>query len=381
MSEALIRATVEALRRGDGHGARAQFEALMAASPPGSRLPWLTMAQACRMTGDVAAETRALEAVLRDEPRNLAGLLLMGDRKQRDGDDRAATAFYQSALANAGASPPPSLQPLLQAAQRYLAQAGARFEAHLTAALTDDAGGLAGGGRMQAALDLLLGRTQLYLQQPSMFYFPGLPQRQFYERDEFPWLAAVEAATPAIRAEFEAVLAGGDTGFQPYVEAVPDRPAPRHSLLDDPNWSAFFLWKDGRLVEENARRCPATMAAFSDVPAPHIAGWSPMLLFSVLRPGTHIKPHCGVLNTRLICHLPIVVPPGCGLRVGNETREWREGETLIFDDSIEHEAWNRGTSVRAVLLFEIWRPEIVEAERAALTKVLEAIRDYRGSPE
>ena len=83
-----------------------------------------------------------------------------------------------------------------------------------------------------------------------------------------------------------------------------------------------------------------------------------------------------MLNTRLICHLPLVAPDGCALRVGADTREWRFGEMLIFDDSVEHEAWNRGTQDRTVLLFEIWRPEIGAEERAALTRLYEAIGEY-----
>ena len=60
--------------------------------------------------------------------------------------------------------------------------------------------------------------------------------------------------------------------------------------------------------------------------------------FPRLEPGAHIPPHSGILNCRLICHLPLIVPPGCWLRVGNETREWEEGKLMIFDDSMEHEA-------------------------------------------
>jgi aspartyl/asparaginyl beta-hydroxylase (cupin superfamily) len=109
---------------------------------------------------------------------------------------------------------------------------------------------------------------------------------------------------------------------------------------------------------------------------PHIAARSPMALFSSLRPGTHIAPHNGLLNTRLICHLPLIAPPGCTFRVGNETREWRQGKTIIFDDSIEHEAWNDAATIRIVLLFEIWRPELAAEERQALTVLYEAINLY-----
>ena len=99
-----------------------------------------------------------------------------------------------------------------------------------------------------------------------------------------------------------------------------------------------------------------------------------MALFSLLKPGTHIKPHHGLLNTRLIVHLPLIAPPGCALRVGSQTREWEVGKAFIFDDSIEHEAWNRGQSTRVVLLFEMWRPEIsLDEPVAALTALFGSI--------
>jgi aspartyl/asparaginyl beta-hydroxylase (cupin superfamily) len=97
---------------------------------------------------------------------------------------------------------------------------------------------------------------------------------------------------------------------------------------------------------------------------------------SVLKPGTHIQPHHGMLNTRLIVHVPLVSNPDCGIRVGAETRGWVPGRALIFDDSFEHEAWNKGRETRAVLLFEIWRPEISMEEREALTRLFETIDHY-----
>src|SRR5207248_7160597 len=94
-----------------------------------------------------------------------------------------------------------------------------------------------------------------------------------------------------------------------------------------------------------------------------IGARTPAVLFSRLEPGAHIPPHNGMLNCRLICHLPLIVPAGCWLRVGNETREWEDGKLLIFDDSIEHEARNPSGEIRIILLFDIWRPELSEAER------------------
>jgi aspartyl/asparaginyl beta-hydroxylase (cupin superfamily) len=88
-----------------------------------------------------------------------------------------------------------------------------------------------------------------------------------------------------------------------------------------------------------------------------------------------------MLNSRLICHLPLIVPKGCWLRVGNETREWEEGKLLIFDDSIEHEAMNPTGELRIILLFDIWRPEVGEEERAAISAIFDEIDKFRGLPD
>ena len=90
---------------------------------------------------------------------------------------------------------------------------------------------------------------------------------------------------------------------------------------------------------------------------------APTAMFSLLRPGARITPHNGMFNTRLICHLPLIVPPGCGFRVGNEIREWEVGKLIVFDDSIEHEAWNDSDRDRVVLIFDVWRPELSAQER------------------
>ena len=97
------------------------------------------------------------------------------------------------------------------------------------------------------------------------------------------------------------------------------------------------------------------------------------MLFSLLRPGARIPPHNGFVNTRLICHLPLIVPESCGLRVGNDTRALVEGKAWLFDDTIEHEAWNGSDRTRVILLFEIWRPEFTEEERRLVSAMFQAI--------
>ncbi len=371
-----IAAAWTALQRGDAAVALQELESLIASDDPAT--PWMVVARARSIQGDAAGEEAALHNQLAREPRNILALLRVGDLKRGGGDDRAAMSFYQIALQAAGqeSNLPQALLPLLEQARGAVSATQAKFTGHLEEAL-----GRSGisGGRVGAALDLLLGRKQLYLQQPSSFYFPGLPQRHFFERDEFEWLPAVEAAFPAMQAELMAVLNESDT-FDPYVVSTHHRPRPTNPLINDPSWGARYFWQNGEAVSAQAERCPATMAALAHAPMPVITGRSPMALWSMLKPGTHIEPHNGLLNTRLICHLPLIVPGNCALRVGNEVREWEEGKMLIFDDSVEHEAWNRSNALRVVLLFEIWRPEISPSEREALTAIFETINSYQGAP-
>lgn len=372
-AEAMIRSGVAALRRGDAGEA---MRLLGAAAESGSvPPPWFLVAQACRHGGDRSGEEAALDKLLEAQPRHLGGLIMRADCHLRSGDRRAAASFYGAALRSAAAGGEP-ISPLmaneLRRAEAAAMELEGQFAAHLEKQLGDCFAGAPLAPRVATAVDLMLGRKQVFLQQPTSFYFPGLPQIEFYERGQFPWLAEIEAAIPSIRAELEAVLAE-DGAFVPYVEGDPNRPRALHRLLGDPSWGAFHLWRQGAPVAGNADRCPATMAALARAPMPRIAGRSPMALFSLLRPGAHIAPHNGLLNTRLICHVPLILPGRCRLRVGNEVREWEEGKALIFDDSVEHEAWNDSDSTRVILLFEIWRPELGEEEREQLTALFESI--------
>lgn len=340
---------------------------------------WLEQARDAHRRGDIAAETAALDDAIRADRGNIAALLAMAELKRRLADDRAAGSFYRLALGTAAQarSVPPALHPGLQRAEQFLAEADRAFADHLLGQLRRagiDAG--TATPRVAEALRMLAGEQPLYVQQPSMFYFPGLAQRPFFERTDFEWVPAMEAATDMIRAELLAMIDNSSDRFGPYVTASPDRPPPNNPLLDKPDWGAAWLWKDGVIADGMDELCPAALAALALAPQPRIPGRAPIALFSRLTPGTHIQPHHGMLNTRLICHLPLIVPDGCGIRVGAGTRSWREGEMLIFDDSFEHEAWNRGSSDRTILLFEIWRPDIDADERAQLTRIFSAIDTY-----
>ena len=312
----------------------------------------------------------------------IINLLDEADASAGKGDARAATAHYSAALRQASrlSQWPAGMAERLAFARDACAAYAARYARHLQEALANAGYDAAKSSpRFAESLDIVLGRKQPYLQQPRFFYFPGLPQVQFYDNRRFPWLSEVEAATEAIRAELLPLMAD-PTLFTPYVQDKDGRPSNQESeLLNNPDWSACFLWKDGKAVLPIAQRCPETLRALVNAPLDYITNRSPSILFSVLRPGVRIPPHTGLLNTRLVCHLPLIVPSRCGFRVGNDVREWQVGKAWVFDDTIEHEAWNESNAARVILLFDIWRPELTNEERELLIAMIKAIDTFKGA--
>jgi aspartyl/asparaginyl beta-hydroxylase (cupin superfamily) len=102
-------------------------------------------------------------------------------------------------------------------------------------------------------------------------------------------------------------------------------------------------------------------------------------MFSILDARTRIPAHTGPVNTRLVVHLPLIVPQSCGFRVGGQRRDWEAGKAFVFDDSIDHEAWNDSDEPRAVLIFDIWSPFLSEAERELTRALTTRIGEYYGT--
>lgn len=329
---------------------------------------------------DRAAHQRRLaeaEARLAADPRDLRALIAKGDALDGLGDGRSAATFYSAALRAAGDGrglPPDVIAELGRAQAAARAQAD-RFQAHIDASLSAAGFSPSDNDRFALSLDLMAGRKQLYQQQPLFYLFPGLPQIQFQPRDTVPWLTQVEQATADIRAELEALLAEPDA-FHPYVETRENRPnSDTLGMVNNPDWSALFLWKDG-VEQPLAALCPRTMEALAGLPLCRVPGRTPSILFSKLASGARIPPHHGLINTRLICHLPLIAPPGNRFRVGNEIREWKEGQAWAFDDTIEHEARNDSDQDRTILIFDVWKPELTQEERALVSTLFESIDAY-----
>jgi aspartyl/asparaginyl beta-hydroxylase (cupin superfamily) len=217
----------------------------------------------------------------------------------------------------------------------------------------------------------VLRKTRPYHSEPTHFAYPGLAEREFHPRGEHPWLGDVEAATETIAAELNVVMSAERAELVPYIQYDEHQAmAQWRDLNQSRDWTAIHLLRNGKRVEANARHCPATMALLDRLPQPDIPGAGPNAMFSLLAPNTTIPPHVGVNNSRLVCHLPLIVPEGCWFRVGAELRLWERGQAFLFDDTIEHEAANPTDLLRVVFIFDVWNPALSEVERDAVRRVI-----------
>jgi aspartate beta-hydroxylase len=356
-----------------------------AQADPGHARLWSNLAGSLRMLGRRAEEREALERALSIEPRHLASLLQKARLLEDLGDARNAARAYQHALLSLppGAVAPPTLQELLNHAK----EAVAADQTALNAAIEEKLAGIRArhGGKTQLRVDkcleLLSGRRSAYFPRPTFMYFPEIPALEFFERDDFPWLDAVEAATDDIRTELTNVLIADRPGLQPYIDYPAGAPIDQWKELNHSRrWSAYFLWNQGTPEPAHIARCPRTMAALAHIPRCEVTDRAPTVFFSILDPKTKIPPHTGVTNTRITVHLPLIVPPDCGFRVGGTTREFEVGKAWLFDDTIEHEAWNNSDAPRAILIFDIWNPFLSEAERDMVRAATEVVGSYYQLP-
>lgn len=164
---------------------------------------------------------------------------------------------------------------------------------------------------------------------------------------DFAWTQMLRENWQAIRAEAIAVALRGNAA--PSLATI----SPDHRAIAEVNkWRSFFLWGYGFRIDENADRCPNTAALVERIPGLNSA------FFSILAPGTHIPDHRGVTKGLITCHLGLVVPRDgdVRMRVHDRIVRWSEGETLVFDDTYQHEVWNDTGGTRVVLLIQFERP-------------------------
>lgn len=371
-----------ALRAGNGTQAAAAFRRALEADPTAGPL-WRNLAHAERLAGNDVAERAALDQALALDRTDFVAQLRKAQNLERCGQETEALAAWSGALqlAQGIANPVPGLAEELAAGRVFVAAVQQRLGAGVDAALAPLEPQLdeTERRRIRAFADHALGRRRVYVNECAGVYYPFLPADEYFDSRHFPWFAELEAATDDIREELHGLLAEGNPAIIPYVRLEEGTPRNKWSSLSHSHdWSACFLYEYGVPNQPVLDRCPKTAALLKRLPLAQIPGKAPNAFFSMLKPRSAIPAHTGVTNTRAIVHLGLDIPPGCGFRVGGETREWQAGKAFAFDDSIDHEAWNNSDERRHILIIDTWNPHLTPLEQDAIVRYFAATEQSLG---
>jgi aspartate beta-hydroxylase len=358
---------------------------------PGHAELSIQLALALAATGQTESAVQILHRLVEIDPAAHHAWLLIGAMKERLGDGLGALKAGHQAISRAQragqwldeASTPSDLLPLVMRTVERVRAGRRELFLDAYAPLRAEYGAEA-LRRMDRALACYLGQLAVApsspYQRPRFFYFPELGDSPYHDPYLQPWAGQLREAFPAIRAEALTVLDEGPQALPDFITQDRLRGQPSHlgGTARQPTWQAYFFFRRGQRFDANHERCPQTSSVLESLDLCRIAGQAPEICFSVLRPQTHIKPHHGVTNTRLVMHLPLIVPPDCALEVhGGGVRAWAEGELLMFDDTYLHEAWNRSDATRVILLMDCWNPHLTLVERLAYGRLVEVISSLK----
>jgi aspartate beta-hydroxylase len=378
------------LREGRNAEAERACEAVLERSPEDVEALNIAAVAAVR-DGGADRAIPMFQRAIRLKPDFYLARLHYGALLERSGDGQGALMQFARALLDAQAhgkwvdsgTTPPGLRGIVRRAAQLVR---ARRRALLSEVVESLAAryGRESLGRVEKCLRIYLGDEAAKRpdprQQPSFLYFPDIPASPYLERELFPWIARLETATGAIRDELSRLLPSAQGRERVFTTDELEREHLR-GTDEAPSWNGYYFYRHGVRRAENCESWPATAAAIDRLPLSRVRDHGPEVLFSVFTPGTHLLPHRGVTNTRVVGHLPLIVPGDCALMVGGEVHAWKEGEVVVFDDTYEHEAWNRSRSTRVILIFDVWNPHLTETEQAAVADIVEAIGDFREAVE
>lgn len=344
------------------------------AADSSSPAPWFNLSRAYYGMGAHERELEALDQALSRDAYMLPAILAKADvlrRLKRDDEAVQILRLLLDGIQDDRQFPPPIRQQLAEARAFVEARGAERYaawqEVFDTARREEPAADL---GRAEIYARHRAGLRRIYNPQPINNHFPFLPAYEYFPRELFPWFAQLEEGAAVIRQELLELWSDEGVDFRPYIQRRPGEPVAQWAELNhSPKWTSYFLWEDGQRDEQHIARCQRTAAILEALPLLDMPDKAPTVMFSVLQPRTRIPPHTGSSNTRAIIHLPLVVPPGCGFRVGGDTREWVEGKAWAFDDTIEHEAWNNSDQPRAILIIDAWNPFLTDAEKDIIRQI------------
>ncbi|KAG7395060.1 Aspartate beta-hydroxylase domain-containing protein 2 [Phytophthora boehmeriae] len=210
---------------------------------------------------------------------------------------------------------------------------------------------------------------------PTLFCFPGLESAPWHDASKFEWTKHLEANRETITNEFLALQRSREEATQSK-ETSDYKVYDKEHQLHQGQWDWLSYVTQGRRQADFAVQCPKTVEILESIPG-FMAGLPfAYAFFSILKPESSIKAHSAPCNIRLRCHFPLIVPEGCGIRVGDETRQWEEGKALVLDDAFDHEVWHNGKKGdRVLLLFDFWHPDLIPEEREAITEMFKEAKE------
>lgn len=378
-----------ALLRGDALRARQMLHELVQTHPNDAQLG-LDHAVVLAESGQLNDASASLDALLRTHPKHFPAWLLLGQVKDAAGDGIGALRAWYRAVTGAqraglwkdqDTTPPALLAPVIHAIEQVrVSRRELLFDAY------EDLRRQHGANELKRVDRALSGYLREWdstpkdsRQRPKFFFFPDLPNPAYHDPCLHPWASRLQSCFAAIRDDALRVWQQ-DQRFQDFLE-LSEKGRMEDYLGGDgvaPAWEAFFFYRHGERFDANHARCPKTSEALESIELCRIADQAPEICFSVLKPGSHILPHHGVSNVRLVMHLPLVVPPDCALNViGFGEHHWQEGRLMMFDDTFQHEAWNRSKETRIVLLMDCWNPHLTPVERLAVKQLIEMISGFQ----
>ncbi|MGQ3069305.1 MAG: aspartyl/asparaginyl beta-hydroxylase domain-containing protein [Brevundimonas sp.] len=377
--QSLLQRAAEAIARRDPQGALELLDQADALGRTHNGL--LNRALALRLIGDFRASLAVLDDALTMQPYDFIALLAKAAMLEKLGGEKVAADTYRNALKIAPPRNqcPPAIIAQIDHADGVVQRQAEALRDHMRSAVetlraTLDPATL---DRFDEGLEIYAGVKAPPKQEPILLNYPRLPAIPFYDRSLFPWLGELEAATPVIQAELTALLEESFDDFAPYIAYPKGAPFNQWGELNHSRkWTSLWLWKDGEKQQSVCDRCPQTAALLESLPMARQDSFAPTAVFSALQPHTHIPAHTGSANVRLLTHLPLILPGPARFRVGNTTREWKMGEAWVFDDTIEHEAWNDADEMRVILIFDVWNPYLTEAEQSLITAMMKAQRAF-----
>ncbi len=337
-------------------------------------------------TGRLVAAKRLLLRLVNESINSIYAWLLLGQILERDNDKANSLNAYFRAVTTAqinglwldeSTTPSVFLKVVVHAITRVRKERADLLWQSLESART-----LVGSSELHRVEKALSGYLKRELispksvnQRPRLFYFPDLPEGPYHDPNLCSWASFLRDSYQDIRGEALHSLSEKKS-VESFLKLRPG--AKMEDYLRGygraPAWDALFFYRHGKRYDINHKQNPITSKVLNGIQLCEIEGESPEICFSIMRPGTEILAHYGVTNVRLVMHLPLVIPSDCALNVdGGGLHAWREGELVLFDDTFRHEAWNRSSDTRIILLMDCWNPHLSVAEKLAVKCLLETI--------